>query len=113
MPCRWSHTGWKYVQKDPGYTHFFTSPNRVNSFGFTSAQAKNRKLASSATGRDGVVLNESEFQTSYHRFFNPNASQDVKSWKQRFTNADFGPHKSKVKEAPKDEKLLQWAGGLH
>ena len=34
VPCRWSHTGWKYVQADPGKTHFFKNPNRVNSFGF-------------------------------------------------------------------------------
>ena len=34
VPCRWSHTGWKYVQSDPSGTKFFKSPNRVNSFGF-------------------------------------------------------------------------------
>ena len=34
VPCRWSHTGWKYVQMDPSQAKFFKSPNRVNSFGF-------------------------------------------------------------------------------
>lgn len=23
VPCRWSHTGWKYVQTDPDNTQFF------------------------------------------------------------------------------------------
>lgn len=69
VPCRWSHTGWKYVQKDPGNTNFFTSPNRVNSFGFSSG--KPRGLTQSVAAKDGVTLGESEFQTSYSRFFNP------------------------------------------
>ena len=43
VPCRWSHTGWKYVQADPAGTVFFNSPNRVNSFGFNTGKAK--KLA--------------------------------------------------------------------
>ena len=42
VPCRWSHTGWKYVQDDPAKTNFFSSPNRVNSFGFN--QEKSNKL---------------------------------------------------------------------
>jgi hypothetical protein len=46
VPCRWSHTGWKYVQADPGATQFFTNPNRVNSFGFSTSK-KNRKLTKS------------------------------------------------------------------
>lgn len=40
-------------------------------------------------------------------------TQDVKSWKQKFNNAEFGAHKNKVGHGPKDEKLVQWAGGLH
>ena len=71
VPCRWSHTGWKYVQADPGATAFFTSPNRVNSFGFSTG--KNRQLNKSVQGRDGTFVGESEFQTSYSRFFNPSA----------------------------------------
>tara|TARA_B110000503_G_C6903500_1_gene311724 strand:- start:336 stop:515 length:180 start_codon:yes stop_codon:yes gene_type:complete len=38
VPCRWSHTGWKYVQHDPESTMFFSSPNRVNNFGFHQQQ---------------------------------------------------------------------------
>jgi len=34
VPCRWSHTGWKYVQMDPSQAKLFKSPNRVNSFDF-------------------------------------------------------------------------------
>ena len=69
VPCRWSHTGWKYVQADPGATAFFTSPNRVNSFGFSSQ--KGRKLGSSVQGKEAAFVGDSEFQTSYSRFFNP------------------------------------------
>jgi len=35
VPCRWSNTGWKYVQTDPKAQKFFTNPNRSNSFGWT------------------------------------------------------------------------------
>ena len=38
VPCRWSHTGWKYVQSDPEKSYFFSSPNRVNSLGFTATK---------------------------------------------------------------------------
>ena len=40
VPCRWSHTGWKYVQRDPSATKFFTSPNRVNSFGYNNGRSE-------------------------------------------------------------------------
>ena len=70
VPCRWSHTGWKYVQKDPAGTNFFQNPNRVNSFGFSTSK-KTRALSNSING--AVNVGESEFQTSYGRFFNPNA----------------------------------------
>lgn len=112
VPCRWSHTGWKYVQKDPGNTNFFTNPNRVNSFGFSTSKKK-RYMTKSVTGQD-VFVGDSEFQTSYSRFFDPTAqTQDVKTWKQKFNNAYFGSTNSKVESAPKDVKLIQWAGGLH
>lgn len=97
VPCRWSHTGWKYVQKDPGNTCFFNSPNRVNSFGFSQGKRtaggngggggggggqQSKRQTQSVNAREGLFsLGESEFQTSYHRFFNPAATADVKSWK--------------------------------
>lgn len=34
VPCRWSNTGWKYVNDDPSNQRFFKSPNRVNSHGW-------------------------------------------------------------------------------
>ncbi len=70
VPCRWSHTGWKYVQSDPAKTQFFSSPNRVNSFGFKQNQARGKRPNHSVSGKENMFLNESEFQTSYSRFFN-------------------------------------------
>ena len=32
----------------------------------------------------------------------------MKSWKQKFNNAEFGGNKKK-----NEEDLIQWAGGLH
>ena len=58
--CRWSHTGWKYVQADPGATNFFTNPNRVNSFGF-STDKKNRNMSRSMQGKEALYLGDSEF----------------------------------------------------
>ena len=41
------------------------------------------------------------------------STQDVKSWKQKFNNAEFGSHKAKAGNGPKDVMLIHWAGGLH
>ena len=35
VPNRWSKSGWKYVEQDPIRHKFFSSPNRMNSFGFS------------------------------------------------------------------------------
>ena len=51
-----------------------------------------------------------EFSLSLFNLF---STADVKSWKQKFNNADFGANKNKQGHGPKDEKLIQWAGGLH
>lgn len=59
VPCRWSHTGWKYVQCDPAKTQFFSSPNRVNSFGFKNGKKQQRLDRSVGTGNFNPV--ESEF----------------------------------------------------
>ena len=34
VPCRWSKTGWRYMQQDPSQTQYFRNPNRVNQFGY-------------------------------------------------------------------------------
>ena len=36
VPCRWEHSGWKYVQVDPKDHNFFNNPNRINSVGIGS-----------------------------------------------------------------------------
>jgi len=48
VPCRWAHSGWKYVQADPSDTRFFQNPNRVNNFGVNGD--KKRFAASSTDG---------------------------------------------------------------
>ena len=40
VPCRWEHSGWKYVQVDPKEHNFFNNPNRVNSIGMSSNNMK-------------------------------------------------------------------------
>lgn len=73
-----------------------------------------RRTNKSMNSREGLYSpGESEFQTSYARFFNPGAGQEIKSWKQKFNNADFGAQKGGDPTAPKDSSLIQWAGGLH
>ena len=37
VPCRWSNSGWKYVEGEPASHKFFSSPNRVNTFGISAA----------------------------------------------------------------------------
>lgn len=36
VPCRWEHSGWKYVQVDPKEHNFFNNPNRINSIGIST-----------------------------------------------------------------------------
>jgi hypothetical protein len=74
VPCRWSRSGWKYVEVDPAGHNFFKNPNRVNSFGITSP-GKARKGGSVI--RRGYHQSKSAFgetqdkagQTTYGRSF--------------------------------------------
>lgn len=43
VPCRWSRSGWKYVEVDPKEAGFFNNPNRVNSFGMSPQGKKDAK----------------------------------------------------------------------
>ena len=36
VPCRWSRTGWKYVEAEPSGHKFFGNPNRTNAHGHAS-----------------------------------------------------------------------------
>ena len=58
VPCRWSNTGWKYVQNDPIEHGFFNSPNRVNSHGF----GPKKQLSKSVTRNAMVNQGESVFK---------------------------------------------------
>lgn len=33
VPCRWSSSGWKYVEDEPSEQRFFRNPNKVNIMG--------------------------------------------------------------------------------
>ena len=61
VPDRWSHTGWKYVTDDPGKNKFFSSPNRVNNYGFGYEKKAHQSRNKSLYG--------DEYQTSYKNFF--------------------------------------------
>ena len=110
VPCRWSHTGWKYVVQDPAQEKYFSHPNRVNSLGFGAKQRTGGKTEGGSPYGD-------DFQTSYHNFYARTASSDAKTWQQQFTKSDFAPLKSKASPAAlksvEKEQLIQWAGGLH
>lgn len=77
VPCRWAHTGWKYVKAEPSDEKFFTNPNRVNSLGHNYMKKANRLQAkrerASSTVKDEAMhyLSQDEFKTSYNRFFDP------------------------------------------
>lgn len=66
VPCRWAHSGWKYVQKDPSDTNFFQNPNRVNNFG---VNADRKRFASSNGAYGSGITKKREEETTYGRFF--------------------------------------------
>jgi len=57
------------------------------------------------SGGPGFNPQESEFQTSYTRFFNNSNINEMKGWKQKFNNADFGASKD-MKEKPSNDQLI-------
>ena len=76
VPCRWAHTGWKYVKAEPASEKYFAHPNRVNSLGHNYMKKANRlterkERASSIRDEALHYLSQDEFKTSYHRFFDP------------------------------------------
>ena len=66
VPCRWSRTGWKYVNADPKVTNFFNNPNRLNSIGFSP----NRQDGKFKRPVDVNVTKEFA-STTYARSFDP------------------------------------------
>ena len=77
VPCRWEHSGWKYVQVDPKEHNFFNNPNRVNSIGMSSNNMKRARHQSvkrqsqyNASQRSAFLGNErKQSDTTYGRFF--------------------------------------------
>lgn len=61
VPCRWSPSGWRYVQRDPKDHRFFNNANRVNNFGVAS----DRKRHQSSNMR------QSMYKSTQRSAFNP------------------------------------------
>ena len=64
VPCRWSRTGWKYVEAETGEHKFFKNPNRANCHGYNSP----------GRGRGNVDFrykqnNTEAFMTTNEKFF--------------------------------------------
>ena len=70
VPCRWSKTGWKYVEVDPGNHKFFVNPNRANAHGYNSPQKRGRDMDSF---RHQQATNEA-FKTTNMKFFSADKS---------------------------------------
>ncbi len=64
VPCRWSPTGWRYVQKDPKEQKFFNNANRVNNFGVASDRKRHQ-----STG-----MRQTMFKSTNRSAFNPHAT---------------------------------------
>ena len=79
VPCRWSRSGWKYVEVDPKDHQFFKNPNRVNSFGVPDPKRHRRggscarKSYLSQKSGFSEMRDNGPYQTSYGRSF---ASQE-------------------------------------
>ena len=58
VPCRWSRTGWKYVESDPKEHKFFSNPNRVNSHGVQKKEAARAKYVRSPENDTFRTTNE-------------------------------------------------------
>ena len=61
VPCRWSPSGWRYVQKDPNDHRFFNNPNRVNNFGVASDRKRHQSSG----------LRNTMFKSTNKSAFNP------------------------------------------
>jgi len=65
VPCRWSRTGWKYVEAETKQHKFFTNPNRANCHGYSSPdQVKARGNADfryKQEGNDAFMTTNKQF----------------------------------------------------
>ena len=71
VPCRWSKSGWKYVESDPSGTKFFTNPNRNNKMGYSPEVNRDSKAASFRQAESQYYKNDNEKLTTYGAFFKP------------------------------------------
>ena len=65
VPCRWSRTGWKYVEAETKNHKFFTNPNRANSHGYSSPdqvqQRGNADFRYKQSGDDAFMTTNKHF----------------------------------------------------
>ena len=76
VPCRWEHSGWKYVQVDPKAHNFFNNPNRINCHGIsnkpkraTRHQSVKRDSYYGTSQRSAFLGERKQSDTTYGRFF--------------------------------------------
>merc|ERR1711957_387538 len=50
VPCRWSRTGWKYVEAETKQHKFFTNPNRANCHGYSSPDQVKARSSTACSG---------------------------------------------------------------
>ena len=62
VPCRWSRTGWKYVEVDPKEHKFFGNPNRANSHGIPMQGSPQK-------AQQARAVNDDAFRTTNNHFY--------------------------------------------
>jgi len=65
VPCRWSRTGWKYVEAETKNHKFFGNPNRTNCHGYSAPdqvqQRANADFRYKQSGHDAFMTTNKHF----------------------------------------------------
>jgi len=71
VPCRWSRTGWKYVEADTSAHKFFTNQNRNNCHGYNSPGMPSRGRAKDIMQHNSSTKDNTsdQFMTTNRAFF--------------------------------------------
>ena len=98
VPCRWSRTGWKYVEADPNEHKFFGNPNRANCHGYQSPRGRQMD-------RTKKIMDDT-FMTTSMKFFSQDRQPNINPWDQM--NKTGAPVKNSGGAGG-----VQWAGEFH
>ena len=109
VPCRWSNTGWKYVEVQPSTHRFFGNPNRTNFHGFTAAHSEKKSKAGNADFRYKQDAKDA-YMTTNEKFYSPYISSPAQKWNQMKTT---GTRKGGVLKNGPETTGFQWAGEFH